>query len=68
MQVGSDRQLLTPHIRTAMAHPPAAYRVAIFGALHSGDGLMAGAAVRFLAAALLNEGLQVDVLESCGEP
>ena len=67
-QAAGRGQLLTPHIRSVMVHPPSTYRLAVFGALHSGDGLMAGSAVRFLAAALLNESLQTDVLDACGEP
>ena len=51
-----------------IGHPPAAYRLAIFGVLHGSDGQMVGAIVRVLAAALLNEAIELDVLDTCGAP
>lgn len=54
------------HIRKAMVSSPAVYRRAIFDVLHGGDSQTVGAVVSFLAAVLLNEGLQLDVLDSCG--
>lgn len=62
----AGNELLSPHIRKAMVSSPAAYRRAIFGVLHGGDSQTVGAVVSFLAAVLLNEGLQLDVLDSCG--
>lgn len=61
---GND--LLSPHIRKAMVSSPAVYRRAIFDVLHGGDSQTVGAVVSFLAAVLLNEGLQLNVLDSCG--
>ncbi len=37
---------LTPAIRRAIGHEPAAYRLAVFGILHGSDGQMVGALVR----------------------
>lgn len=49
-----------------MVSSPAVYRRAIFHVLHGGDSQTVGAVVSFLAAVLLNEGLHLDVLDSCG--
>jgi hypothetical protein len=37
---------LTPAIRSAIGHEPAAYRLAVFGILHGSDSQMVGALVR----------------------
>ncbi len=41
--------VLTPGIRRAIAHEPAAYRLAVFGILHGSDAPMVGALVRCAA-------------------
>ena len=38
---------LTPAIRSAIGHEPAAYRLAVFGILHGSDSQMVGALVRW---------------------
>lgn len=43
---GDAMATLTPAIRRAIGHEPAAYRLAVFGILHGSDGQLVGALVR----------------------
>ena len=44
---------LTPAVRRAIGHEPAAYRLAVFGILHGSDGMLVGALVRCAFSSML---------------
>lgn len=59
--------VLTPAIHQPMGQVPPAYRLAVFGILHGTNVWVAAALVSALTAALLNEAVDVEVLDRCGE-